>query len=81
MRLSLRLDSKARGERILYCIRLTSNAASEDAAASEWQVYFDRGPKARVNPDMVTDNEAHQYHPVLHQHWAVQVEQICSGAR
>ena len=44
MRLSLRLDSKARGGRILYCIRLTSNAASEDAAASEWQVYFDRGP-------------------------------------
>ena len=46
MRLSLRLDSKARGWRILCCIRLTSNAASVDAAASEWQVYFDRCPKA-----------------------------------
>jgi hypothetical protein len=45
MTVSRRLESKARGERILCCIRPTSNAASENAAATEWQVYFDRGPK------------------------------------
>jgi len=48
MRVPLRRASKAREGRILFCIRPTSNAAGVDAAAPEWVVYFDRGPKYLV---------------------------------
>ncbi|MFT5450406.1 MAG: hypothetical protein ACI9DC_005612, partial [Gammaproteobacteria bacterium] len=33
-----------RGWRILYCIRLTSNAAGADAALAEYVVRFNRCP-------------------------------------
>ncbi|MFT5445723.1 MAG: hypothetical protein ACI9DC_000884 [Gammaproteobacteria bacterium] len=33
---------------MLCCIRLTHNAASENAATAEWRVYFDRCPKEEV---------------------------------
>ena len=44
-RVAKRRASKARGGSILFCIRLTSNAAGVDAAPPECIVYFDPGPK------------------------------------
>ncbi|MFT5176905.1 MAG: hypothetical protein ACI8W7_005105, partial [Gammaproteobacteria bacterium] len=40
-----RRASKARGGRILCCIRPTSNAAGVDDPAPECIIYFDPGPK------------------------------------
>jgi hypothetical protein len=54
MRVPLRRASKARGGRILYRIRPTSNAAGVDAAVPEWKVYSDQGPKTRES-FIVTD--------------------------
>jgi hypothetical protein len=45
MRLPARFDSKVRGEKTPCGIRPTSNTAVEDAATSEWCVYFDRDAK------------------------------------
>ena len=53
-----RRASKARERRILFCIRLTSNAAGVDAAPAECIVYFDRCPQRHLPLERRTDQPA-----------------------